>query len=232
MKQTVYILHGWAIDEANEKKWQAFRELLQEQGIASKFLPIPGLTTKLDEVWTLDSYVSWLESQLPKNESVILLGHSFGGQISCQFAAQNPERMTKLILIDSAGMIDRSFKKVLKRSIFKTAAVLGKPVFKHEFFRNVLYKLAREQDYLKANETQRQTMANVINTEILDYLPQIMCPTLIVWGEHDMTTPVKFAKQFKSLLQNSTLYIVKGARHSPQFTHQAETAAVIGAFLK
>lgn len=232
LNKTIYILHGWAIDPANEKKWHTFRTLLKKQGVLSKFLPLPGITTQLDEAWTLDSYVNWLEQQLPKDAPVTLLGHSFGGQICCQFAAQYPERVDKLILIDSAGIKDTSVRKILKRGIFKFFAKLGKPIFRHSLFRTVLYKLAREQDYLHANELQRQTMVNVINTEIVDYLPQIKCPTLILWGKNDMATPLKFAHQFQSLIPTNTLHVITEARHSPQFTHQEETAQVIGAFLK
>lgn len=232
MKQTLYILHGWAIDSANEKKWEKFLQLLQKQEISSVFLPIPGLSTELNEVWNLDSYVSWLKNELPKNEQIILLGHSFGGQIACQFAAQYPHLVSKLILIDSAGIIDKSTVKIVKRLVFKTVARLGKPIFNHDFFRNVLYKLAREKDYLKANKTLRQTMANVISTEVLEFLDQIECPTLIIWGQNDTITPVRFAKVFKERITKSEMKIVAGARHSPQFTHPDETAEIIGEFLK
>lgn len=231
MKQTIYILHGWAIDSENEKKWNEFRNLLKQKGFDSKFLPIPGLTTKLDKVWILDNYVNWLGEQLPK-ETVILLGHSFGGQISSKFAALNPQRVSKLVLVDSAGMIDKSFNKVVKRTVFGTMAKLGKPIFKHEIFRRFLYKLAREKDYFQANKTQRQTMANVINTEVINDLSKIKCPTLIVWGESDTATPLKFAKVFNEKISKSKLYVVEGARHAPQFTHPQETAKVIGEFLQ
>lgn len=232
MKNTVYILHGWAIDTENEKKWATFRDLLKKYSIQTVFLPLPGLTTKLETAWTLDDYIAWLEKELPKGEKAILLGHSFGGQIAARFAAQYPEKVTRLILIASAGMIDRAPQKVLKRMVFGFAAKVGKPILRHEVFRKVLYKLAREQDYLKANKTQRQTMANVINTEIIDYLPQIECPTLLIWGKNDTATPLKFAKVFQSEIEQSQLHIITNARHSPQFTHAIETAEVIGEFLK
>lgn len=231
MNDTIYILHGWAIDAENEKKWQNFRLLLEEKGFKTVFLPIPGLTTELQEVWSLDTYVLWLSKELP-NEPVILLGHSFGGQIASRFTAQNNERVKKLILIDSAGMIDRSLKKVLKRVVFGSVAKVGKLFFKHELLRKLLYKLAREQDYLNANPTQRQTMANVISTEVIDDLGGITCPTVIIWGRNDMATPVQFADMFHSKIKGSKLHIIDDARHSPQFTHAVQTVQIIGDFLK
>lgn len=232
MKQKAYILHGWAIDQENEKKWDVFRSELQARGIETIFLPIPGLSTPLSEVWTLNDYVSWLESELTDKKEVILLGHSFGGQIASRYTAQHPDQVGKLILIDSAGIIDKSTKKVIKRAVFGFIAKLGKKVFQHELLRVFLYKLAREQDYLKANSIQRQTMANVISDEIISDLKKIPVPTLIIWGKDDSATPLKHGKQMHQLLQDSTLKIISGARHAPQFTHATETAQLVGEFLR
>jgi len=231
MKKTIYILHGWAIDSENEKKWHEFRKLLSELGYETNFLAIPGLTNKLDKVWSLNDYVVWLENQLPK-EKVILLGHSFGGQIVSMFASRYLYRVKMIILIDSSGMIDKSLKKVIKRYVFRTAAKIGKTIFKHQVFRKFLYKLAREKDYFQADPIQRQTMANVINSEVTSQLDKIEAPTLIIWGENDTVTPLKFAKVFNSKIKNSELHIIEGARHAPQFTHILETAKIIGDFLK
>ena len=232
MKKTIYIVHGWSTGPQNQDKWVLFRSLLEKGGFTTVFLKLPGLTTKLDTAWTLTDYVVWLEAQLPKQEAVFLLGHSFGGQISCQFAAQYPDRISKLVLVDSAGIIDRSVLKVCKRFIFKYLAKVGKIIFRSDFFRKILYKLAREKDYFNANEVQRKIMSNVINTEITSYLPEIKCETLIVWGEHDTVTPIQFAQIFRNKIKQSQLFIVPGAYHSPQFTHSKEVANRVKAFLR
>lgn len=232
MKTKIYILHGWAIDENNEKKWDEFRSSLSKESIETKFLPLPGLSTKLDKVWGVEDYVNWLNKQLPEKEKVILLGHSFGGQISSCFAAQYPEKVEKLILIDSAGIIDRSAKKVIKRFVFGLVAKIGKKFFKHYFFQRVLYKLAREKDYVQANKIQKEIMKKVINFEVLDYLPQIEAPTLIIWGKNDTATSLKLGHIFKQEIKNSSFKVVDGARHSPQFTHTQETVSIIVKFLK
>jgi pimeloyl-ACP methyl ester carboxylesterase len=240
--KTLIILHGWAIDRNNESKWSEFRKLLESRagstGIDLKtvFLPLPGLTTKLDKAWTLDDYATWLKEQVDdlknENEELLLLGHSFGGQLAIRFIAKNPNNISRLILLDSSGIKDWSVRAVLKRSVFGGLASFGKTIFgDNQFMKKVLYKLAREKDYHQADEIQKETMKNVLNDEIVDDLDKVTCSTLIVWGENDQTTPLKNAKFLNEKITSSELSIIDNARHSPQFTHVAETTDVISNFI-
>ena len=73
MNSKLLILHGWAYDT---EKWKPFLKLLEEKGIDFELLKIPGLTSLLNEAWTLDDYVTWLESVVSGQKSVVLMGHS------------------------------------------------------------------------------------------------------------------------------------------------------------
>ena len=160
------------------------------------------------------------------------MGHSFGGQIASVFASQHPEYVDKLILIDSSGIIDARLGKKIKRFVFKVLATVGKLVASSEFSRTILYKIARESDYLRADKTQRQTMAHVLSYEVTPHLEKIRAQTLIIWGEYDIVTPRFFADIFAKKIKGSQLHIVKEAAHSPQFTHAQQTATIIGTFLR
>lgn len=225
----VYILHGWAVDPKNEEKWQKIRDALGKNGVESKFIGLPGLTIPLDEVWGLDNYVAWLKNELPLHP-VTVAGHSFGGQLAVRFASLHPERVEKLILIDSSGIRDHSLFGRLKRIIFFSAAKIGKIFSFLPFMRVLLYKLARERDYLEAPALLRRTMSQVVAQEIRDDLRNIGAKTLIIWGENDKITPVKNLEFFKQI-HDSTAVIIANARHSPQFTHPEEVASSIARFL-
>jgi pimeloyl-ACP methyl ester carboxylesterase len=236
MLKNIYILHGWAVRSGNlnQEKWQPFFNELEKFGINAVFLKIPGLSSPLNEVWDLDNYVSWLKDELKekqKGKKVILLGHSFGGQIAIKFTAQNPDLVKNLILLDSAGIRDMSLKAVIKRTVFLIAAKVGKILFKSEVLRNILYKFAGESDYKNAPPLLRRTMSNILDAEILDDLSKINVKTKIVWGNKDTVTPVKTAHQMNNLIKNSDLSFIKDARHSPHFTHVKETAKVVGEFI-
>jgi len=226
----IYILHGWAIDSNNEAKWVEIRQMLKSEHITTHFLGIPGLTTTQKSVWNIDDFINWLADQLPQHK-VILLGHSFGGQLASLFAARHPERVEKLILVDSSGLRSHTWQKNLKRSVFKKIAFIGKLIAPFPIARKLLYKLAREKDYYQANQILRQTMSNVIEYEILSELPEIKAETLIVWGENDTATPVRLGRQFAEHISNSSFIIIPTARHSPQFTHPAEVTSIIKIFL-
>lgn len=225
----VFILHGWAVDPNNEKKWLTLRKVLADAGIQTEFVGLPGLTLPLDEVWNLDNFVEWLKATLPK-KPVVLIGHSFGGQLAVRFTSLYPDRVEKLILIDSSGIRDYSLFARVKRTIFYGIAKVGKVFSFLPFARTMLYRLAREKDYLDAPPLLRQTMSQVVAQEIREDLHNIKVPTLILWGEDDKVTPVKNIEYFKQI-HNSSAVVIQGARHSPQFTHPDEVASSISRFM-
>lgn len=236
-QETVYVLHGWSVRSGNlnQNKWKPFIDQLKVSRVSVVFLKIPGLSAPLTEVWDLDNFVSWLGEELKQhsnNKKVTLLGHSFGGQIAIRFTAQNPELVSKLILLDSAGIRDMSLKAVIKRTVFLVLSKIGKLFFQSEFFRNILYKLAREQDYKNAPPLLRRTMSKILDDEVLDDLPKIQCATQIIWGKNDLVTPIRHAQQMKDTIPKSELVYIEGARHSPQFTHPKETAEIVVEFVR
>ncbi|MEK7571307.1 MAG: alpha/beta hydrolase [Patescibacteria group bacterium] len=225
VKYKIFVLHGWAY---STEKWQPFLTLLKKQGIEPVMLQIPGLTAPLEEVWTLDNYVSWLKKSVEKEKGkVILLGHSNGGRIAISFAAKYPEKVAQLVLIDSAGLYHKELLLQIKRAVFQTIAKIGRKLHKSDHLRYLLYRFARENDYYRANPAVRKTMHNLIKVDLSPLLPQIVIPTLIIWGQDDKVTPVIDGERMQALLPNARLHIVNGAHHSPQFTHEKEVAAII-----
>lgn len=225
----IIILHGWA---RTLDKWQPFLDALKKKGISADLLKIPGLTEKLEKVWGLSDYIKWLKNITDKEkDKVILIGHSNGGKISLVFTNQYPEKVEKLILIDSAGIYHNELPLKIKRMVFKTIAKIGKKLTSSEMFKNLLYKLARESDYKALDKNTKQTMINLISSNLKLILPQIKIPTLIIWGANDKTTPLSDGITMNELIKNSKLKIIEGARHSPMFTNTAEVADIILKYL-
>lgn len=223
----VLLLHGWTY---TTNKWQPFIKALEKKKIKAQLLKIPGLTQDLKQVWTLDDYVKWLLKKVSKDKC-ILIGHSNGGRIALAFGLRYPERVEKLILIDSAGIYHKTIYINFKRNIFKIIAKLGKKITNSPTLRKILYKIARESDYEKASPIIRQTMVNLITTDLTNKLSQIKIPTLLIWGENDRTTPLSDGKKLHQLVKDSKLKIIKNARHSPQFTHVSQVVEEIYDYL-
>ena len=231
-REKVYILHGWAVDEKNAQKWQPLVSALAGVGIEAEVLKIPGLSSQLDEVWNIQNYVDWVDTQLAHEHEIILLGHSFGGQIACKYVAQHPAKVKKLILIDSAGIRPKSLLAQLKRGTFWVAAKVGKIFSQSEQLRKILYTLAREHDYQSASPILRQTMAQVLKADVTRDLPKIHCSTLIIWGSDDRVTPLSLGQIFHILIPKNQFQVIVGARHSPQFTAVEEVTKIISQFVE
>lgn len=223
----IIILHGWATET---HKWSLFLNALEDKRFKPNLLKIPGLTQNLNKVWDLNDYVEWLKKKI-SNSKIVLLGHSNGGRIALAFTNKYPGNVKKLILIDSAGIYHREFALNIKRILFKGVAKLGKKIDPSESLRKILYKLAGESDYKNADPIQRQTMINLITTDLTPLLAKISVPTLIIWGQEDKTTPLSDGEITHKLIKNSKFKIIRGARHSPQFTNPKEVVKIIYEYL-
>jgi pimeloyl-ACP methyl ester carboxylesterase len=230
--RTIVLLHGWTLSPSVTEKWQPFIRLLKQAGYTVKFWPLPGLAEAPAEPLTLQDYADWLEEKTRSLKSFLLLGHSFGGQLAIRFARLHPEKVDRLILVDSSGMLDTSLAKTLKRGIFKTLAKTGKMLTQSPSLRRWLYRLTRETDYYEASPSQRQTMQNLLKDQITDDLSQLSMPTLIIWGAQDRATPPKFGKLLAAKIPQAELHYIPEARHSPQYTHPEQTLSLLMQFLK
>lgn len=221
----IVILHGWTY---SLDKWSGFVKLLKENNFDVEIAKIPGLTQESDKYWTLEKYTDWLDTILRRYENkIILLGHSNGGRIAINYTAKYPDKIEKLILIDSAGIFHNEIPIRLKRLIFKNISKVGKKFTKSDLLRKLLYKFAREGDYQKANENMKKTITDLIKTDLKPILGKITVPTLIIWGENDQVTPIGDAYVMQKNIEGSKLSIIKGARHSPFFTNPDEVIRII-----
>lgn len=219
----IYILHGWTY---SLNKWTEFEKLMKLEGFEVVFLETPGLTKESKEVWDLEKYSRWLENIIG-NSKVILIGHSNGGRIASYYTAINPDKVKKLILIDSAGIYRKDLYMRTKRFVFRSIAAIGKRFTNSKFLRKLLYKMARENDYFEASENMKKTMINLINTDLTPAFKLIKTDTLIIWGKDDRITPVNDAFQINKLVNGSKLKIISDAKHSPFFTHPKEVVEII-----
>jgi pimeloyl-ACP methyl ester carboxylesterase len=220
MPKSIIILHGWGSDL---KKWQPLKDLLQKQGF-KVFLP------KLPNQKPMNTadYADWLNQHTKKINQFYLIGHSFGGQIAINFTAQYPQKVSQLILINSAGIR----KKISpKRIIFRPIAKLGKLIFSLPLIKSLtqpakklLYKATRESDYLKASPIMKQTLTTIVKEDQQANLKKIKTPTLILWAAKDKFTPLSQGKLIAKLIANSTLEIYPHATHGLPF-HQPQAVA-------
>ena len=213
MTQTIVILHGWGI---SGEKYHAIKDIFEKDGyhvIAPDF-PGFGKTPLEKEEMHLDDYVRFLEDYLEKRikDSVILIGHSFGGRVAAKFSAKNPKKVKALILT-GAPLIKKplSFKKQVIQMIAKNTKKLI-PSFLEETIRKNTYRFLGEWDYYKAGQLKK-TLRNILAEDILPSLSHIKAPTLIIWGEEDTFVSLTIGKEISKKITGAKLEVVENGTH-------------------
>lgn len=210
--EPIFLLHGWA------GRIESFKPVFEI--LSSKFkiyafdLPGFGRSNLPSYTWGTSDYASFIIKFLEKEklQKIHLIGHSFGGRIAITLAANFPEKIKKLILVDSAGIKPKkSLLYYLKIGIFKAWKKLCFGKFGKKM-KNILYHLLGSNDYKEAGQ-MRNILVKIVNEDLKYLLPQIKTPTLLIWGEQDKAVPIKYAKIMEKEIKNSQLIIFKNAGH-------------------
>jgi len=234
-KHSIVILHGW---QSKIDRWKPLEtELFKNFKVFLPVLPGFGLE-KINNKngWNLNDYCSWLDKYLKKNKirKPVLIGHSFGGRIAIKYASAN-SCLYKLVLIASAGLKNRSFKKAVGFYLAKMGNLLFSLPLLAELkkpLRWFLYKALREHDYYQADEFQKKTMAKIVEEDLEKYLEYINIPSLIIWGTLDKLTPFWQAKILSKKIRNSILKSYVGVGHDVPFSKYKQVAKQITDFVK
>lgn len=186
--------------------------------------------------------------------NLTVVGNSYGGAVSLLLAirlcAENPNRLSKLILIDSAGY-NKSipwYVTLLRIPILSWLLVhlasnktLASTVLKESYYNDALITSAEIDAYAKPLgmengkyallEVAEQAIPSDIEKWISKY-PTISVPTLIIWGEYDTVIPLEIGEMLHAAIPVSQLIIIPETGHVPQEETPDPTIELIKYFLK
>ena len=168
-------------------------------------------------------------------ETATLIGHSHGGRVIMKAVGEGLINPKKIVFLDAAGLIPKkNLKQKFKAKSFKTIkTVLTLPVIKN--YSESLLEKARKHygsaDYNAAPLVMRKTLVAVVNTDLRHLLPNIKCPTLLIWGENDTATPLSDAKIICSSLPDGGLCVIEKGGHFSFLDNPYQTAAILKSFL-
>ncbi len=190
-----------------------------------------------------DYSIDWLTAivgkflQERKLDQAIVVGHSMGGLVALNLAAQPGSPVKNLVVIDVVGIGDKAeflsyalAKKImgpesrfesfegLLREEFKAMVenfIKGqKPKTSKEFFQSVPKNPLTGKPLLPMTPAV-QMSASIIDFDIRPQLASIRQPTLILWGAKDPIAPPQDASFLKSKIPQATLKILENCGHSP-----------------
>ena len=217
-----------------------------------------GASDKARHDYSLGSFASSLRDLMValRVDRATVVGQSLGGGVAMQFAYQFPERVERLVLVNSGGL-GPEVSWILRALTFPGTEYLM-PVLFPSFVRDagdaVRRKLGSfglraphvEEEWRGyASLTDPETRQAFIKTlrAVIDvsgqsvsahdklYLADLI-PTLIVWGVHDRIIPVAHAHHAHEAMPGSELVLFEHSGHFPHVEEPARFVDVLEDFLE
>jgi len=174
-------------------------------------------------------------------QRVSLVGHSLGGAIALTFASRYPERVERLVLVDSAGLgpeIDGEVLNLMRAvptiegirtelTHFFAHSGLVQQALVEQLYEQRMQPGAREALLATAEAAFGGNHQRIDLRETLVSLPN---EVLVVWGNADSVIPVAHAKQ-ASRTQGSRVEVFEGCGHCPHIERAEEFNKLLVAFL-
>jgi pimeloyl-ACP methyl ester carboxylesterase len=232
--EPIVLLHGTA---ASLHTWEGWVEQLKgEHRVITLDLPGFGLTgPSVDRVYTLPRYSQFMAAFLDamKLQRVTLVGNSLGGAIAWKTAVDFPERVARLVLIDSAGYPSQAtsvpigFKlaanpdlawltsRVLPRATIESSVknVYANPDRVTPELVDRYYEMALREGNRQA---LRDRFAQNKGGELAREIKRVSQPTLILWGAEDHLIPTSVAQQFVDDISGAQIVTFEALGHVPQ----------------
>lgn len=197
-------LHGWGLGQHSYKR--ALKRLVH-LGCKVYAPALPGFGGSADlpaDRFDLDGYGAWIEGFLDAvgiDEPVFLVGHSFGGAVSIQFASNHQERVRTLVLINSVGGSAWSaagaggvVKSMAQRPLWDWGIHFPSDILPIPHLTRVLPVILEDAlPNLLRNPRAMWKVANLARTadltEELEELRRRHLPVVVLWGDKDRIIP-------------------------------------------
>ncbi len=167
-------------------------------------------------------------------ERVTVVGHSLGGAIAIGVAIAAPDRVARLVLVDSTGLgpdvnpdvavllstppSDAASRALLELFFADQRLVLDAGVAEH--------RAALERP--GAHAAVRAISAGAFGEAQLAAVTQ---PALVIWGAEDRVVPVAHAELATSAIADVEVAVIAGAGHAPQVETPDAFTAILAGFL-
>ena len=174
-----------------------------------------------------------------------LVGHSIGGRIAWKFAATEPARVNKLVLISPDGFASPGFAygqapqvpaflSLMRYALPKALLRMNLAPAYADPARLDEATLTRYHDLALAPGARAAMLERMRQTVLVDPLPllaRICAPTLLLWGRQDAMIPFANSADYLKAIPGARLAAVPGAGHVPHEEVPAAALVPVEAFL-
>lgn len=204
----VVLLHGWGASK--DSFYYVTQHLEKRFRVTAIDFPGFGASDKPAHPYTVFDYASSLNALLTYLDlrPYAVVAHSFGARVAIKLLSSESELTEKLVITGGAGIKPkRTFRGMLKKTTYR---FLRKT---HLFSAETLRKKFGSKDYACLDEVMRKTFVNVVCEDLTPKLKEIVCPTLLIWGENDRETPLYMGKIMNREIAQSALITMEDAGH-------------------
>jgi 3-oxoadipate enol-lactonase len=169
-----------------------------------------------------------------------IVGLSVGGLIAQGTAALHPERVTALVLSDTAhkigtreswdDRIDLVARKGLEALIDKVMPLWFTAAFRTPD--NPVYAGCRNMFLRSPLDGYVGTCAALRDADLTESTRALTLPTLCIVGEQDGSTPIDLVRSMANLIRNSEFRIIPNAGHIPCVEQPDAFVGLVGSFLR
>ncbi len=218
---TVVCIHGCA---GHLEQWAPqIEHLAANYRVVAADLRGHGQSEVVASAYSLEEFlwdITQVLTQLKVAEPFILMAHSFGGPVAITFAATQPQKVSRLVLVATGPRmrLNPLHEFVVKLPISLAALERLRPVL-------------MPKSYAPVGVIQRVLAGTLFRWDGRKVLPQVPTPTLVIAGQWDFIAPLSQAEETQALLPNARLEVVKYTRHLPHLERPEAVNRLIDRFL-
>jgi pimeloyl-ACP methyl ester carboxylesterase len=220
---------------ANHHTWDSQLQLSKAHHLLLLDLPGHGQSEPLDEPITvklLTDHVAGFAESLGIGPGVFI-GHSLGGAICLQLALDSPALVQALVLIGTGAKLGvlPAILEALKTDFRASVELaIGGMAFASPARPEIIERTKRESLKCRPDIAYADFVA-CNSFDVRQRIPEIKAPTLIIVGDQDRLTPVKWSQFLTDKISGASLQVVASAGHMVMLEQPQEVNRVILAFL-
>lgn len=183
---------------------------------------------------TIAEYAQFVTQTIEERRltSVALAGHSMGGAITIEIALTRPKFLIGIVLVDSGARLRVTpvIKDEAKHDYAHAAEVIAEWAYSPKS--NMKLRKASIQELLEVRaEVTYGDFEACDSFDRMNEISRIDLPTLIVCGEDDALTPVKYSQYMKERIRNARIVLIPDAGHSVMLEKPEELNEALRSFL-
>jgi pimeloyl-ACP methyl ester carboxylesterase len=163
----------------------------------------------------MGSYLDDIDSIVSQFEKPVLCGHSMGGALTQLYALRNPGKLTGIILVGTGSKlrVNPMILNMLQNDFEGYVNAVGEIMFHGDAAEDLREASRVEVRKCPANITHRDYQL-CDEFDIMERVDEIKLPTLIIVGDSDALTPIKYSQYMADRIDGAEMHTIPKAGHS------------------